>query len=231
MKRLITIAFIGFIFGLFNLSLFRSEKQQTDWAIGIFTEPLIYILATITVLLTILTVVYIIQIKLKAKMSLTGEKEDIREEWLYKKYSELNFLSTSVFVLAFTTSTIIVSTNDNSKPLMLFILVLMIFSVFVPFLSNKLAKVVYTHREIPSQTDKYYMQKVLASADEGERYIILEGLYKAYIWMNALLPLSIFLLSIYWGITGDTQMFAILLIAVVMIILNAGYLLKVRKMY
>ena len=67
MKRLITIAFIGFIFGLFNLSLFRSEKQQTDWAIGNFAEPLIFILATITVLLTVLTVIYIIQIKLKAK--------------------------------------------------------------------------------------------------------------------------------------------------------------------
>ena len=231
MKRMFLLALIGVIIGLITPALFRSEKQQTDWAIGNFAEPLIFILATITVLLTVLTVIYIIQIKLKAKLNITGEEEDEREGWLYKKYSELSFLSTSVFVLAFTTGTIIVSTNDNSKPIMLFILVLIIFSIFVPFLSNMLAKVVYKNREIPSQTDKHYMQKMLASADEGERYIILEGLYNTFNLMNILLPISIALLMVYSGITGDTQLFAILLIALVMIIFNARYLLKVRKMY
>lgn len=231
MKRIFLLALIGVIIGLITPALFRSEKQQTDWAIGNFAEPIIFILATITVLLTVLTVIYIIQIKLKSKLNITGEEEDEREGWLYKKYSELSFLSTSVFVLAFTTGTIIVSTNNNSKPLMLFILVLLIFSIFVPFLSNMLAKVVYKNREIPSQTDKHYMQKMLASADEGERYILLEGLYNTFNLMNILLPISIVLLMVYSGITGDTQLFAILLIAVVMIIFNARYLLKVRKMY
>ena len=226
MKRLFFIAFIGFMIGLF-----RSGIPQVDWSIENFAQPLIFILATITIFLTILTVVYIIQIRQKAKMIVTGEEEDRREEWLYKKYSELNFLSISGFVFAFTTGTFIVSTNNNSTPLMLLILVLMLPSILVPLLSNNLAKVVYKNRKIPSQTDKYYMRKMLASADEGERYIALEGLYKAFNWMNVLLPLSIFLLTIYWSATGDTQLFAILLIAVVMIIINAGYLLKVRKMY
>ena len=72
---------------------------------------------------------------------------------------------------------------------------------------------------------------MLDLADEGERYIAFKGLYTAFNWLNILLVVSIFLLSVYWRVTGDTQFFAILLIAIVMIIGNASYLLKVRKMY
>ena len=225
MKRLLLIFFIGFMTGLFGI-------PQTDWSIENFAEPLIFILATITIFLTILTVVYIIIIKQKAKIIVTGEEEDRREEWLYKKYYELCFLTICGFVFALTTSTFIVGTNYKyNTPLMLLISVLMLPSFLIPILSSKLEKVVYKNREIPSPTDKDYMQKMVALADEGERYIAFEGLYKAFNWMNALLLISIFLLSIYWSATDDTQFLAILLIAIVMIIVNASYLLKVRKMY
>ena len=225
MKRLLLIFFIGFMTGLFGI-------PQTDWSIENFAEPLIFILATITIFLTILTVVYIIIIKQKAKIIVTGEEEDRREEWLYKKYYELCFLTFSGFVFAITTNIFIVGTNFKyNTPLILLISVLMLPSFIILFLSFKLEKVVYKNREIPSLTDKDYMQKMIALADEGERYIAFEGLYKAFNRMNALLLISIFLLSIYWNATGDTQLFSILLIAIVMIIVNASYLLKVRKMY
>ena len=225
MKRLLLIFFIGFMTGLFGI-------PQTDWSIENFAEPLIFILATITIFLTILTVVYIIIIKQKAKIIVTGEEEDRREEWLYKKYYELCFLTISGFVFALTTSTFIVGTNYNYiTPLMLLITALMIPSFLIPFLSFKLEKVVYKNREIPSPTDKNYLKKMLDLADEGERYIAFKGLYTAFNWMNILLVVSIYLLSVYWRVTGDTQFFAILLIAIVMIIGNASYLLKVRKMY
>ena len=227
MKRLFLLFFIGLLFGIFI-----SIIPQTDWSIENFAEPLIFILATITILLTILTVVYIIQIKQKAKIIVTGEEEDRREEWLYKKYYELCFLTNSGFVFALTTSTFIVGTNYKyNTPLMLLISVLILPSFLIPLLSSKLEKVVYKNREIPSPTDIEYMQKMIALADEGERYIAFEGLYKAFNWMNALLLISIFLLSIYWSVTGDPQFFAILLIAIVFIIVNASYILKVRKMY
>lgn len=227
MKRLFLIFFIGFMIGIFGRIV-----PQTDWSIENFAEPLIFILATITIFLNILTVLYIIKIKQKAKMIVTGEEEDRREEWLYKKYYELYLLSISGFVFAFTTSTFIVGTNYNYiTPLMLLITALMIPSFLIPFLSFKLEKVVYKNREIPSPTDKNYLKKMLDLADEGERYIAFKGLYTAFNWMNILLVVSIYLLSVYWRVTGDTQFFAILLIAIVMIIGNASYLLKVRKMY
>lgn len=227
MKRLFLLFFIGFMIGIFSKIV-----PQTDWSIENFAEPLVFILATITIFLNILTVAYIIKIKQKAKMIVTGEEEDRREEWLYKKYYELYLLSISGFIFAFTTSTFIVGTDYNyNTPLMLLITTLMFPSFFITFLSFKLEKVVYKNREIPSPTEKNYLKKMLDLADEGERYIAFKGLYTAFNWINILLVVSIFLLSVYWRVTGDTQFFAILLIAIVMIIGNASYLLKVRKMY
>ena len=226
MKRLFFIFFIGFMIGIFGRIV-----PQTDWSIENFAEPLIFILATITISLNILTVLYIIKIKQQATMIVTGEEEDRREEWLYKKYYELYLLSISGFVFAFTTSTFTVGTNYNyNTPLMLLITALMIPSFLIPFLSFKLEKVIYKNREIPSLTDKNYLKKMLNFADEGERYIAFKGLYTAFNWMNILLVASIFLLSVYWRVTGDTQFFAILLIAIVIIIINASYYIKVRKM-
>ncbi len=227
MKSLLKFFFIGIMVGLFVNAI-----PQTDWSIENFAEPLIFILATVTIFITIVTVFYIIRIKQKVKMIVTGEEEDKREEWLYRKYYELCFLTIAGFVFAFATSTFIVGTEYKyNTPLMLLISVLMLPSFLIPILSIKLEKVVYKNREIPSPMDKDYMKKMLALADEGERYIAFKGLYTAFSWMNVLLLLSIYLLSIYWQITGDTQLFAILLIAIVMIIVNANYLLKVRKMY
>ena len=227
MKRLFFIFFIGFMIGIVGKMV-----PQTDWSIENFAEPLVFSLATITIFLNILTVAYIIKIKQKAKMIVTGGEEDRREEWLYKKYYELYLLSISGFVFAFTTSTFTVGTNYNyNTPLMLLITALMIPSFLIPLLSFKLEKVIYKNREIPSPTDKNYLKKMLDLADEGERYIAFKGLYTAFNWMNILLVVSIFLLSVYWRATGDTQFFAILLIAIVIIIGNASYLLKVRKMF
>lgn len=173
MKRLFLIAFIGFMIGLFH-----NAMPQTDWSIENVAEPLIFILASITIFLTILTVVYIIQIKQKAKMIVTGEEEDRHEEWLYKKYYELCFLSIAGFIFAFATYTFIVGTDFKfNTPLMLLISVLMLPSFLMPLISSKLEKVIYKNREIPSPTDKNYMKKMLALADEGERYIAKRVIY------------------------------------------------------
>ena len=233
MKRMILYFFSGAIAGLIIFALFRREKSLTVWSIENFAEPLIFILATITILLATLAVVFIILIKQKVKLVTTGEEEDKREEWISKKYSELNTISISVFIFALTTFTFIASAinSSNSSLLMLFIEFLMCIAIFTPLFSNKLAKVVYKNRDIPNQTDKHYMQKMFATADEGERYIILEGLYKTYNLINVLLPVSMIILTIYAGITGDTQLFAILLIAIVTITFNACYYLKVRQLY
>ena len=226
MKKFFLLAFIGFLTGILH-----NAMPQTDWSIENFAEPLIFILATITIFLTILSVMYIIRIKQKSKIIVTGEEEDRHEEWLYKKYYELCFLTITGFVFAFATSTFIVGTDFRfNTPLMLLILVLMFPSFLMPLISSKLEKVIYKNREIPSPTDKDYMKKMLAVADEGERYIAFKGLYTAFNWMNILLLLSIFLLSFYWSASGDTQLFAILLIAIVIIIINASYYIKVRKM-
>ena len=129
MKRLVLLFFIGVMTGIFSNII-----PQTDWSIENFAEPLIYILATITIFLTILTVVYIIKIKQKAKIIVTGEEKDRREEWLYKKYYELCFLTITGFVFAFATSTFIVGTDFRfNTPLMLLISALLLPSFLIPF--------------------------------------------------------------------------------------------------
>ena len=72
MKRMIPYFLGGSITGLIIYALFKSKKSYTVWSIENVAEPLIFILATITILFTILAVVYIILIKQKIKMVTTG---------------------------------------------------------------------------------------------------------------------------------------------------------------
>lgn len=51
--------------------------------------------------------------------------------------------------------------------------------IATPLVGNYI-KYVYPYREIPSYNDKQYTKKMFEMSDEGERHIMLQGLYSAF---------------------------------------------------
>ncbi|WP_353056562.1 DUF3169 family protein [Solibacillus isronensis] len=100
--------------------------------------------------------------------------------------------------------------------------------IATPLVGNYI-KYVYPYREIPSYNDKQYTKKMFEMSDEGERHIMLQGLYSAFNLENILLLCSL-LLGMFCSVaSGESQLFAILIIAIILITVNTQYMLKVRN--
>lgn len=98
----------------------------------------------------------------------------------------------------------------------------------VPLVGNYI-KYAYPNREFPSYNDKKYAKKLFELSDEGERHIMLQGLYSAFSTTNVLLSGSLLLLMFYSVASGESQLFAILIIAIILVIVNTQYFLKIRN--
>ena len=90
-------------------------------------------------------------------------------------------------------------------------------------------KVLYPDRDLPNVAEKDYAKKLLAASDEGERHVMLEGLYRTFKTLNVTLLSALLLLIIYSVGTGVSQLFAIFVIALILIIANAQYLFSIRN--
>ncbi|HLQ98330.1 MAG TPA: DUF3169 family protein, partial [Candidatus Dormibacteraeota bacterium] len=66
------------------------------------------------------------------------------------------------------------------------------------------------------------------ASDEGERHVMLEGLYKTFNMMNGTLFIGLIVLMMYSISTGDGQIFGMIIIAAVLIISNVKYVTSIR---
>lgn len=227
--RIIFAALIGAIIGFISTYLIKSGMAGSSWSLDSIAQPLLILLSAITIFFSLISTVYISQMKKKANVQLDGDAEDEKDKWLYKKFSDTVLTTNTAIILSLTTICIAIMT-DQSITLVISSGVLTIISTGVGIANSKLIKIVYKDRMLPSMNEKDYSKKLLAMADEGERHVMLEGLYKTYELMNILLPCSIILLMFYSEFTGETQLFSIFLISIITILLNARYILKIRSM-
>ncbi|MEG0439622.1 MAG: DUF3169 family protein [Solibacillus sp.] len=202
---------------------------------GSFTLPtydisteLMVIFTIIAFFLCIFSLSGLTAIKKKAAQTLSGEEEDLRDEWSYKKYSDVTLASTTALVLSIATVCIGIIT-EASIPLVIVSLVSTIFSVIVSLMPSKYMRYVYPDRNLPNPNDKNYMSKLLEASDEGERHIMLNGLYSVYNLTSLLLLLAIVLFMFYSVATGESQLFSILVISLILISINTQYIFKIRS--
>ncbi|NBA12635.1 DUF3169 family protein, partial [Weissella confusa] len=89
-------------------------------------------------------------------------------------------------------------------------------------------KRVYPNRHLPSPTDKDYGKKLLAISDEGEKHVMLDGLFHTFQMMNILLTGAMFILIVYSLGANHSHRFSILVIGLVLVSLNANDMLMIR---
>lgn len=186
------------------------------------------LLTVITFALLVFTIISTVQMKKKATLILTGDEEDQRDVWQYKRFSDVSLCNVAAFILSIMAAAISIITVQPSWLLLLSGFAVLV-STFFSVTGSALAQTIYPERELPSPSEKNYAKKLLAVSDEGEKFVMLQGLYKTFNTMNMVLTFSLFLLIIYSVGTGDSQLFSIFVIGLILIGTNAQYLFTIRN--
>ncbi|MGN7391369.1 DUF3169 family protein [Bacillus safensis] len=182
--------------------------------------------------LTILLIIYcfsgISRMKKRVSLSVSGDDEDELEAKQYRTFTDLTLANTVSTIFSIVAIGIAIVTE---QPLWLILVnaALFIVSIISSYISISVLKLVYPNRNLPSLSDKDYSKKLLAISDEGEKHVMLDGLFHTYQMMNILLTSAMFILIVYSLGANHSQLFSIMVIGLVLIILNANYVLKIRN--
>ncbi|MCG1009635.1 DUF3169 family protein [Salinicoccus sp. ID82-1] len=180
--------------------------------------------------IAVLTTVFAIYkyFQLRSMATVKGSDEDAMEQRKYRKFVDLTLItqfSTVIAVLALGMGAIMETPVWHLLAGMITFITAFIFQLLTPALT----KLIYPERSLPDVSDKHYADKLLAISDEGERHIMLNGLYKAYVSTSSLLFIALVVLVVYSVFTGNTQILGMFLIAAILLISNVQYGLSIRN--
>lgn len=191
------------------------------------TTTVLIILYAIVLLGWIFCFVIANQIKRLAKEDLVGDDEDQAEGIINKKlydYSFSNNVSAIFAVLAMS-----IALLEMHLPLLIIGVIVTLLSYSMTTYMMKLYKLAYPNRNLPDVGDKKYAKKLLEISDDGERHVMLHGLYKAYNFANIAFVFAIIGISFYSLVTEDSQLFSIIVISLLLLMMNAVYVFSIRN--
>ncbi|WP_010651518.1 DUF3169 family protein [Oceanobacillus massiliensis] len=225
MKMLMQIL-IGGAIGFIVATLILNNFDFIDFA-KYADEIIIGILVIIAVLL-ILSVILYRQIRKLNNTDLSGDAEDEVDELMYKKFTDYSLFvqsSTTFSILALCTALI------TSERIILITIAIagLILSYLLTSLSTTLLRKVYPERNLPSLSDPNYAEKLLEISDDGEKHVMLNGLYKTYSFVNLALIIAIILAAFYSISSDSSQLFSIIVMSAVLLLTNAKYALSIRN--
>lgn len=216
------IGFIGAYFALYVIDHFGiKDLLQYNW---------LFLISS--VLVTLGAIVYntllIINIKKLDRLSVNGMEEDQVNQQIYRKFSDTILVNNlaQIFAMLTLASTAIF---DLGYPFLLDSFILLVVSFILTAESTKVGKLVYPDCPLPDLGDLKYTDRLLEVADDGEKHVIFQGMYKSFNLTQITLLLGLFASIIYSLVTGLSQMFSIVAIAVIFIIMNSRYLLAIRN--
>lgn len=181
-----------------------------------------------SVIITVLGISGFFQLKGRASIRDANTDEDELDRYMYRKYADtslsiqtglvLSILVMGVAIIQQTDAWIYIASGITMIAALLFL-----------FLLPTLLPVMYPERNLPSSNEPDFADKLLRVSDEGERHVMLEGLYKTFNTMNATLLIGLIVLMMYSISTGDGQIFGMVVIAATLIISNVKYVLSIRN--
>lgn len=229
MKKNLTLGgklLIGALIGFFGALAVLETELTFDFSAYAFPGS-IAILAAAAALIVFSLYCYF-NIRKTAKQDLSGDAEDAAEGKMYRQYSDANLSITLTLLFSLAAMCLALLTE---QPVWISIagFVLTFTSFVMSFVLPGVMHQMYPKRNLPSISDKDYAQKLLKSSDDGEKHVMLGGLYKTYTTMNSLLIGAIILLLLYSMVTGASQLFAIFVIVAILTITNVQYMFSIRN--
>jgi len=220
LKQLLIGAIAGF--GIVMIYLMIPFNQMT------FPMQTVTIGLYIMVLLTwVYCLIVAKQIKQLAKNNLEGEAEDEAEEIMNKKLYDFSFSNNTGATLSILAVSLSVIENN-----LLFILIGVVaaaVSYFMMAYMLRLMKLASPDRNLPNVGDKDYAKKLMDISDEGERHVMLHGLYKTYHFSNIAFAFAIIGIAIYSSLTGDSQLFSMIVISAILLVTHGVYVFSIRN--
>jgi len=159
---------------------------------------------------------------------LTGDAEDLADQQMYRWFSDGTLSLNLVLPLSLT----VVSVNlvlDQQPSLVVTGFIVMVVGLIGSIRFQTLVQQMYPERNLPDISETDYALKLLAASDDGEKHVMLEGLYKTHSLVNMLLIVGIILLLFYSLSTSSSQLFSIFVITAILMVSNAKYYLAIRN--
>ncbi|MGX9290726.1 DUF3169 family protein [Bacillus sp. A015] len=220
--KMVLGALLGFL-GAYCLLAAEFEMTLLDAA---FEATLV--ISGLTILLIIYCFSGISRMKKRVSLSVSGDEEDELEAKQYRTFTDLTLANTVSTILSIIAIGMAIVTE---QPIWLILVnvTLFIVTIISSYVAISVLKLVYPNRNLPSPSDKDYSKKLLAISDEGEKHVMLGGLFHTYQLMNILLIGAMFILIVYSLGANHSQLFSIMVIGLVLIILNANYMFRIRN--
>ena len=218
-------AFVGGLFGFFGM--YAILKMDLKMSLAPYALGVNVVLLVVGAGLVLAGMIFYYQIKHSVQKKVAGDEEDALEEWKYKKFADASLCFNSAYIVSFLFMCTSVLTD---QPLWLISMSGLLLAVcfLLSFIMPKLMGLVYPDRPMPSAGDKDYGKKLLALSDDGERHVMLQGLYKSFNSVNGLLIFGMLLLLFYSIGTGSSQLFGITVIAAILLCSNIQYMWNIR---
>lgn len=219
--QMLIYAAIGFISVIVAIKTIRFDLTP-------YTNAIVIGILLIVLILLVSSLVLSRQIKLLNGKDVYGEEEDEVEAFMYKKFADYSFLVSTSMNLSVLALCISVITIQNLF-LSVMALAAIIISYALTLFMARIAKWVYPERNLPSISEKNYSEKILEASDEGERHILLIGLYKTHNFISIALIVGIILATFYSVLSEHSQIFSIVVMSMVLIIAQGKYLFSIRN--
>ncbi|MCM3587833.1 DUF3169 family protein [Mesobacillus maritimus] len=118
--------------------------------------------------------------------------------------------------------------RDTQPDIVLWSLILLVVSFLSLFPSEKMIRITNPNFNFPNPQSKNYEQEFFNQFDDGEKYVMLKGLYKLYSLVTWGLVLLAFILMFYSAFTGDSQLVSIIGIGVLLLLIQVSYTISLK---
>jgi ABC-type multidrug transport system fused ATPase/permease subunit len=218
-------AVLGFFTGIV-ISILAGRNDEFNTA-GIYQVTAL-VLLFIAIILIFVSVYLHRQLNTVSKDYTKYMDMDSYDIYRYNKFNDLQVVDVLMIVLSIISVSIFIILESN---FLLFLLAAAVFLValWLSFTHIGLVRSLYPERNLPKPGDRKYAEKLLAASDEGERHVMLNGLYKTYQLIQSGLMFGIVLLIFYSVLTGESQIFAIIVIGVLLIVAHLKYSMEIRE--
>ena len=118
--------------------------------------------------------------------------------------------------------------RDTNPVIVIWSLILLVISFVSLFPSEKIVRITNPNFKFPDPQSKNYEQEYFNQFDDGEKFVILKGLYKLYgtvIWGLILLASALMFYSVF---SGNSQVVSIIGIGILLLLIQVSYTMEYK---
>lgn len=193
------------------------------------TYNMIFMANMICLLCLIIANMYSVFVQVKGKKQVDFEDED---DWRLSleraTYAAISWIQValSISFVAFLAGFMLL--RDSNPKVAFYAIVLFVSSVIALIIGTYLIRFTHPEFKLPNPQSPTYQQELFDSYDDGEKYLMLKGLYKLYFWIIILLALLGIALMFYSIFSGKSQLISIIGIGCILLFVQIYYSMSLK---